>query len=81
MNIYYTSQFKKDYKKIKFDEDRVKELKIVIDSSIISKNTDQKYFDHKLIGEWDKHRECHFRPDLILIYRKNKEELILERIG
>ena len=30
----------------------------------------RRYFDHPLSGEWSDHRDCHIRPDLILIYRK-----------
>jgi mRNA interferase YafQ len=30
----------------------------------------RRYFDHPLGGEWSDHRDCHIRPDLILIYRK-----------
>jgi mRNA interferase YafQ len=26
--------------------------------------------DHPLSGEWADHRDCHVKPDLILIYRK-----------
>jgi mRNA interferase YafQ len=26
--------------------------------------------DHQLDGEWQDHRDCHLRPDLLLIYRK-----------
>jgi mRNA interferase YafQ len=33
----------------------------------------QRYFDHPLTGEWIDHRDCHIRPDLILIYRKPDE--------
>ena len=29
-----------------------------------------KYYDHMLTGNWDGHRECHLRPDLLLIYMK-----------
>ncbi len=25
--------------------------------------------DHQLAGEWKDHRDCHLRPDLLLIYR------------
>jgi len=28
-----------------------------------------RYLDHALVGEWKDHRDCHIRPDLILIYR------------
>ena len=38
--------------------------------------------DHQLTGEWGDHRECHLRPDLLLIYRKpNPETLQLVRLG
>ncbi len=33
----------------------------------------RRYFDHRLSGEWTDHRDCHLRPDLILIYRKLDE--------
>jgi mRNA interferase YafQ len=26
--------------------------------------------DHALTGEWDDFRECHLKPDLLLIYRR-----------
>jgi mRNA interferase YafQ len=39
-------------------------------------------FDHSLSGEWHDHRDCHIRPDLILIYRKpDGESLELVRLG
>jgi len=38
--------------------------------------------DHALGGEWRDHRECHVKPDLLLIYRKpNSEVLQLVRLG
>jgi len=30
----------------------------------------RRHFDHALSGEWNDHRDCHIRPDLVLIYRK-----------
>ena len=30
----------------------------------------QRCGDHPLVGEWKDHRDCHIRPDLVLIYRK-----------
>jgi mRNA interferase YafQ len=30
----------------------------------------ERYVDHPLSGEWDDHRDCHVKPDLVLIYRK-----------
>ncbi|MFZ5533414.1 MAG: type II toxin-antitoxin system YafQ family toxin [Pseudomonadota bacterium] len=41
-----------------------------------------KYQDHALSGDWKDHRDCHVRPDLVLIYRKTDDaELQLVRLG
>lgn len=41
-----------------------------------------KYQDHPLSGDWNDHRDCHVRPDLVLIYRKTDDaELQLVRLG
>jgi len=38
--------------------------------------------DHPLIGEWKDHRDCHIKPDLILIYQKPDETTLrLVRLG
>ena len=42
----------------------------------------RRNFDHPLSGDWVDHRDCHIRPDLILIYRKpDDEHLELVRLG
>jgi mRNA interferase YafQ len=42
----------------------------------------RRYFDHVLSGEWKDFRDCHIRPDLVLIYRKpDAESLELVRLG
>ncbi|GHU04671.1 hypothetical protein FACS1894205_3280 [Alphaproteobacteria bacterium] len=41
-----------------------------------------RYHDHALIGNWKDHRDCHIRPDLVLIYRKpDADTLQLVRLG
>ncbi len=38
--------------------------------------------DHPLMGEWRDHRDCHLRPDLVLIYRKPTADVLqLVRLG
>ena len=38
--------------------------------------------DHALSGDWKDHRDCHVRPDLVLIYRKpDAHTLQLVRLG
>jgi mRNA interferase YafQ len=42
----------------------------------------RRYFDHALSGEWDDYRDCHIKPDLVLIYRKPDDSILqLVRLG
>ncbi len=42
----------------------------------------EKHRDHALTGDWKDHRDCHVKPDLVLIYRKpDDSELHLVRLG
>jgi mRNA interferase YafQ len=42
----------------------------------------RRNFDHALSGEWSDCRDCHVRPDLVLIYRKpDGGSLELVRLG
>ena len=34
----------------------------------------RRNFDHPLAGESNDHRDCHIRPDLVLIYRKPDDD-------
>ena len=41
-----------------------------------------RHRDHDLSGDWSGYRECHVRPDLLLIYRKTENDLLrLARLG
>ena len=81
MNIHYTTQFKKDYKRIKKQNKDPDQLKVVIEKLIADKKLKPKYRDHRLSGDRKGHRDCHIKPDWILIYRIEDEDLILERTG
>ncbi|SOB75865.1 mRNA interferase YafQ [Marinobacter sp. LV10R510-11A] len=42
----------------------------------------EKHRDHALIGDWKDYRDCHVKPDLVLIYRTpNVGVLQLVRLG
>ena len=81
MNLYYTTQFKRDYKRIKKQDKDLNKLKIVIDVLASGKTLSETYRDHQLAGSWKGHRDCHIEPDLILIYRLTSDSLTLERTG
>jgi len=40
-----------------------------------------KYVDHPLSGNWSDYRDCHVKPDLVLIYKISDNSLQLARIG
>ena len=42
----------------------------------------ERFKDHPLAGDWRDHRDCHIKPDLILIYRiPDARRLQLVRLG
>ena len=40
-----------------------------------------KYRDHMLTGNWASHRECHIKPDLLLLYMKIDDVSFEDKIG
>ena len=41
-----------------------------------------RHRDHDLSGEWAGYRDCHVKPDLVLIYRKPDADILrLARLG
>ena len=81
MNIVYTTQFKRDYKRVKKQHKDINDLRIVIEKLSSLEKLDLKYRDHKLLGRWDKYRECHISPDWLLIYCIAGRDIILVRMG
>ena len=81
MKLIYTTQFKKDYKKIKKQQKNLSKLTIVIEKLLSQNKLEPKYKDHQLSGKFENHRDCHIEPDWILIYRITEDELLLERTG
>jgi mRNA interferase YafQ len=81
LNIQYTAQFKKDYKKIQKQNKDSEKLKLVIEKLLSETTLEHHYKDHNLTGKWKKYRECHITPDWLLIYKKTADTLILVRTG
>ena len=79
--IFRTSSFKKDYKKLNNKEKEL--LKAVITKLANGEELEEKYKDHSLIGNYLGCRECHVKPDLLLIYRVDNDilELALVRVS
>ena len=79
--ISRTNRFKKDVKKMKKRGKSFDVFKQVIQQLAHGEHLDEKFRDHKLIGNYVGTRECHIEPDWLLIYEDHDEELILIRTG
>lgn len=79
------SAFKRDYRreaKGRHQATLDDALKHVLVALATDQPLDARYRDHDLSGDWAGYRECHVKPDLLLIYRKSDgDTLRLARIG
>lgn len=78
----FVSRFKKDIKKYQYQISVLDELDVVI-KLLLMKKKPEKYRDHSLSGDYIGLRECHIKPDVLLVYWIDVENqiLYLERIG
>lgn len=77
LELKTTSQFKKDYKRIKKRGYNLELLDEIIDVLLAEKELDEKYKNHQLIGNYQGFFECHIESDWLLIYALNQKSLIL----
>jgi len=78
LHIIRTKKFVKSFDKLITSG----KLELDLFHSVVNKIADGeilnlRYQDHKLIGILEGYRECHLKPDILLIYEIRKEELIL----
>ena len=76
-----TSRFKKDLKKMGRQGKDIDELEDVVNVLQDGELLVERYLDHLLSGNWKGHRECHVRPNWLLIYRYDEDILWLVRTG
>lgn len=78
LEVKFSARFKKEYKlSLKRGSTRA-EMEKVIRLLASGNPLPAEYHDHALQGKWKDHRDCHIRPDWVLIYKINKSELVLE---
>ena len=75
--VKFTAAFKKSYKLIKKRGLDTSLLDEVVDKLRLKKRLDPKYRDHALKGYYKGMRECHIRPDWLLIYFVEDDVLTL----
>ncbi len=81
LNVVFKSRFKKDLEKLKSSNRDEDELLAVIEFLANQQPLDAKFLDHPLIGNYVGCRECHIRPDWLLIYQTTEKDLLLVRTG
>lgn len=72
-----TTKFNKDLKLIKKRGYNIKKLEKVVNKLLNQEILEEKYKDHKLIGDYEGCRECHIEPDWLLIYYIENDILTL----
>lgn len=83
LDIIWTGQFKKDYRQAMKRHLEIDLLDDIIRKLAAGEQLPEKNKDHALVGNWIGHRECHIQPNWLLIYKIEKDLLILTlaRVG
>ena len=83
--IEQSGQFKRDLKRETKGPHRVtlaKDFVRLVEALAKDEPLPEKHRDHALTGDWKDHRDCHIKPDLVLIYRKRNDAVLqLVRLG
>lgn len=83
LSIKYVTKFKKDIKKYQHQNSLLQELNNVLKLLLAEMPLPAKYRDHQLSGGYVGMRECHVKPDVLLIYwiDEGSKKLVVERLG
>ena len=80
--IVQSGKFKRDFKKVsRSGKYHIADFKSVVTMLACDTPLPFKNYDHALKGDWEGFRECHIKPDWLLIYEKPKGMLVLARTG
>ena len=77
LKVFYSSQFKRDYKTIKKRGYDLKLMNDVIKQLMKGKPLPLRYKEHILQGKYSGQKECHITPDWLLIYKISNDCLVL----
>lgn len=78
-DVVYSTKFKKTLKKLIKQGKDINELFDIIDKLANDEKLNMKYKNHSLVNDkyYKDCNECHINPDWLLIYRYNKDKLLL----
>lgn len=77
----FSTRFKKDLKKFQHKKEVIQEFNEVLKLLLQGVKLPGKFKDHELSGNYVNYRECHVKPDVLLVYRIENNELYLYRLG
>ncbi len=75
--VRYSKAFTKALKKFAHQPQKISAIQNVVLRLAAGEKLEAKFRDHKLTGEHKDKRECHVMPDLLLIYEKLDDVLVL----
>ena len=73
--IDFSNRYKSQHKKLSAKD--AQKVDTIIRRLADGESLEPKYHDHTLKGDYSGFRECHIKPDLLLIYQKQDDKLIL----
>ena len=81
--VVLSNRFRKDLKLAAKRGLRLDELNAIVDQLAAGQTLPERNRDHALTGDYIGFRECHIRPDWLLVYRVDGDalELFLFRTG
>ena len=77
LDVVLSNRFKKDLKLAAKRGMNLDELDAIVEQLAVQLPLPDKNRDHALTGDYIGFRECHIRPDWLLVYRVDGEDLIL----
>lgn len=77
LDVVLSNRFKKDLKLAAKRGLDLAELEAVVNRLAAQQPLPDKNRDHTLTGDYIGFRECHIRPDWLLVYRVDGEDLVL----
>lgn len=84
--IKWSKDFKKDYRRIKATPRHAQNIDELLQTvaGLLAEDNPllERFCDHALVGSWRGYRECHIKPNLLLIYRTAEPGVLrLVRLG
>lgn len=75
--VVQSSRYKRGLKRFRHDSALLAEVRDVVALLAADASLPPKYCDHPLHNDWEGCRDCHVRPDVVLVYQKTADGLVL----